>query len=76
MSKNAVIWSQEGCSYCESAKVLLVMRGWEVEEKKIGVNTTKQDFLEANPGLRSVPQIYINGRHVVNGYVGLKELLG
>ena len=76
MTKTAVIWTQKGCSYCESAKVLLNMRGWTVEEKKIGDNVTKAEFSEANPDKTTVPQIYLNGNHIPNGYVGLRDLLG
>lgn len=76
MSKTAVIWTQKNCSYCESAKVLLSMRGWDIEEKRIGENATKADFIEANPDSTTVPQVFLNGKHIPNGYAGLRDLLG
>ena len=50
-------------------------QGYEVEERKIGFTYTKEQFFEANPGARSVPQIYLNEELVPGGYVGLKAML-
>lgn len=75
MSKQAVVWSQFNCPYCDMAKTLLQLRGWTIEEKIIGDNVTKLDFIEANPNKRSVPQIFLNG-NPIGGYEDLKALLG
>lgn len=75
MSKKAVVWSQPNCPYCDMAKKLLESQGYEVEERKIGFTYTKEQFFEANPGARSVPQIYLNEELVPGGYSGLKAML-
>lgn len=72
LSKNAVVWGQEGCQYCVEAKALLEARGFEVEYRKIGEGWTKEQFAAANPGARSVPQIYI-GNKLIGAYPHLRE---
>ena len=74
--KKAVVWSQEYCSYCESAKNLLLSYGYEVEERKIGhgEDWTKQDLIEAVPHARSVPQVFI-GDTYIGGFNELRKTL-
>ena len=71
----AIIWSQKGCQYCETAKTLLETRGVDVEERKIGEGTwTKNDLINAVPNARSVPQIFIDGKYI-GGYNNLVDVL-
>lgn len=72
----AVVWTQTNCQYCGMAKALLTSRGFEVEEREIGLGKTwtKKDLLDVVPDARSVPQIFIDGNYV-GGYGQLKELL-
>lgn len=74
--KKAVVWSQEYCSYCESAKNLLLSYGYEVEERKIGHDEdwSKQDLIEAVPHARSVPQVFI-GDTYIGGFNELRKTL-
>ena len=74
--KTAVVWSQENCSYCKSAKDLLKTYGFEVEERKIGEgeNYTKKDLLDAVPHARSVPQIFVGNKYI-GGFNELRRLL-
>lgn len=60
----AVIWSKPMCPYCDQAKNLLAIKGYEIEEKKIGDGYYKEDLLEAVPNARTVPQIFINGEYI------------
>ncbi len=76
MSNNAIVWSQPNCQYCDMAKLLLKSKGYTVEERVVSVTHTKEQLLQAVPGARSVPQIFVNGKLVTNGYNGLKEMLG
>lgn len=70
----AVIWSKYNCPFCDQAKLLLGSKEIQYEERKIGDGWTKEDLLEAVPGARSVPQIFIDNR-LVGGYNDLvKEL--
>lgn len=77
MSKNkATIWGNaSNCPYCDKAEALLNSKGWEVEYYKIGKNVTKDMFLERFPGIRTVPQIELNGIHI-GGYSDLCVYFG
>lgn len=66
----ATIWSKDQCPYCDQAKLMFDMKGIQYEEKKIGVNASKEELLEAVPTARSVPQIFIDDEFVG----GVKEL--
>ena len=68
---NAVIWSKPACSYCDQAKALLKMKGVEFEERKLGPEWTKEQLLEAVPGARSVPQIFLDGK-LIGGFTELR----
>jgi glutaredoxin len=70
----AVIWSKFMCPYCDQAKMLLRKHGYEVEEKKVGDGYLKEDLLEAVPGARTVPQIFIENEYV-GGFEELKKKL-
>ena len=70
----AIIWSKYHCPYCDQAKALLQQQGIQFEEKKIGDGYTKEELLEAVPGARSVPQIFI-GDELIGGFTELKKHL-
>jgi glutaredoxin 3 len=70
----AVIWSKDQCTYCLQAITLLVQKGIEYEEKKIGAGYTKEDLLEAVPTARTVPQIFLDGE-LVGGFTELRAKL-
>jgi glutaredoxin len=67
----AVVWSKPMCPYCDQAKALLRNNGYEVEERKIGDGYLKEDLLEAVPGARSVPQIFLD-EELIGGFNELK----
>lgn len=61
----AIIWSKTGCPYCDQAKAMLVRNGIKVEERNISLGEwTKEQLLEAVPGVRTVPQIFLHGEYV------------
>jgi glutaredoxin len=61
---NAIVWSSVGCTWCEKAKALLKSKGIAYEERKIGSGYQKEDLLEAVPGARTVPQIFLDGEYI------------
>lgn len=71
-STNAIVYSQDNCQGCETAKALLRQYNFNVEERMLNATGpwTKKTLLEHLPGVRSVPQIVIGDTHVG----GLKEL--
>ncbi len=53
------------------AEQYLQARGYEITTKKIGGNVTVEEFFASVPeGVKTVPQIYINGNYV-GGYTEL-----
>ncbi len=67
---NIVVWSKDNCPHCTQAKEMLANKNFGFEEKKIGRDVTREDLLEAVPNARSVPQIFMYGKHIG----GLKDL--
>ena len=70
----SIIYSKYDCPYCDKAKSLLLLKGYEIEERKIGDGYTKEDLLEAVPLARSVPQIFI-GEKYIGGYFDLEQYI-
>lgn len=71
---STVVWGKDGCAFCDQAIRLLKTHGIEFEERKLGHGWTKEDLLEAVPGARTVPQIFINDR-LIGGFNELKQHL-
>lgn len=71
----AIVWSQQGCQYCDMAVALLKARNCDVEIRKIGTEAwTKKDLIEAVPMARSVPQIFIDNKYI-GGYKELVDIV-
>ena len=71
----AIVWSKPMCPFCDKAKNLLKTKGIEYEERNIAHGTwTVQQLQEAVPGVRTVPQIFVDDAYV-GGYQELKTLL-
>ncbi len=67
----AVVWSKYHCPFCDQAKMLLTQRGIAFEERKIGDGYTREELLEAVPGARTVPQIFLDEK-LIGGFTELK----
>jgi glutaredoxin 3 len=68
------IYTKFGCPYCARAKALLGAKGVDYEEYEINSAPGKRDeMLERSNGGQTVPQIFIDGRHV-GGSDDLAEL--
>ena len=69
----AIIRTKTVCPYCVNAKNLLKMKGIEYEERNIQEGTwTREQLLEAVPGARTVPQVFIDGE-LIGTYDHLRE---
>ena len=68
----AIVWSKPSCPYCVMAKKLLERKGYEIEERVIGLGFTKTQLLEAVPMARTVPQVFLDGEHI-GGYDDLEK---
>ncbi|PWK92782.1 glutaredoxin 3 [Fulvimonas soli] len=62
------IFSTAVCPYCVAAKNLLRAKGLEWSEVRVDSDPAQRELmLERSGGRRTVPQIFVNGRHV-GGY--------
>lgn len=57
------VFTKVGCPYCARAKALLKERGMDYEEIVLGQGATVRS-LKAVTGATSVPQVFIDGKHV------------
>jgi glutaredoxin 3 len=64
----AEIYTTAICPYCVAAKNFLKNRGFDYSEVRVDREPGKrEEMLLRSAGLRSVPQIFVNGVHV-GGY--------
>ena len=67
------VYSKNNCPFCVQAKSLLQLKGVEFEEVKIDESTEAREFI-VGEGHRTVPQIYQDGKLLVEGgFQGLKK---
>jgi len=60
-----IMYTKDYCPHCKRAKQLLEIKKQQVIEVDITNDSAKQqEMLEKAPGVRTVPQIFINGQHV------------
>ena len=69
-----VIWSKNGCTYCEKAKALLKAKDIAFEERNINTGWTKEQLLEAVPTARTLPQIFLDDNYI-GGFTELRKHL-
>jgi glutaredoxin 3 len=63
----AIVWSKDGCSYCEQAKSMLKRSGIPYEERNLTSGQWTVDQLREDvPGAKTVPQIFLHGEYVGN----------
>lgn len=65
MSAIIVMYVTQICPYCERAKSLLRQKG--VAVKLVDVSNDpflRQEMIDRSNGMKTVPQIFINGQHV------------
>lgn len=69
-----LLYTTPFCGYCRAAKTLLRNKGFEFEEIDVAFDAEKRtEMIERALGRRTVPQIFIHGRHV-GGYDELAAL--
>lgn len=72
MTHKNIIYTKDNCPFCVQAKNLFSLKGESYQEMKIGVDLTREEFMETFPDVRTVPFIIINEEHV-GGYDKLVE---
>lgn len=74
MIASIIIYSTLTCPYCANAKALLEKKGAEYKEIYVDKEPGKLDeMVSKSEGLTTVPQIFINGKHI-GGFDDLKKL--
>jgi len=68
-----IVYSQPFCGYCTAAKRLLKEKGAEYSEVDVMFEAGRRDEMIERRGRRTVPQIFIDGRHI-GGYDDLSAL--
>jgi glutaredoxin 3 len=69
-----LIYTTPFCGYCRAAKTLLGNKALDFEEIDVAFDAEKRaEMIQRARGLRTVPQIFIHGRHV-GGYDELAAL--
>ena len=72
--REVTVYSTPFCGYCGAAKRLLTNKGTEFTEIDVGFDAArKTEMLGRSGGRRTVPQIFIDGRHV-GGFDDLSAL--
>ena len=69
-----VIYTQDNCIHCNSAKREFETRGWKYTSHNIKHTDNYDNLKELLPEVKTVPQIWINERYV-GGYDQLMEWL-
>ncbi len=59
-----VVFTTRFCGYCLRAKALLERKGIDYQEIPVDTDREARRRMERLAGARSVPQIFIHGRHV------------
>lgn len=68
---NIIVWSKEGCSYCEEVKEYLEGKDLAYKSVDITKHDDRRDILEAKYGVRYVPVVEIGQG---NAFEGVTEL--
>ncbi len=72
--EKVLLYTMDGCPFCERAKALLKQRGVPFEEKRVDLdNDAEWDRLYKLSGMKTMPQIFA-GEKLVGGYTELAAL--
>lgn len=70
---NIEIYTKQHCPYCDRAKQLLTHKNVTWTEYAIDEDEDKREEMMRRSGLRTVPQIFINGKSI-GGFDDLNKL--
>eukprot|EP00898_Chlorokybus_atmophyticus_P007652 jgi/Chlat1/7889/Chrsp66S09179 len=63
-SPSVVIYTTQACNFCKKSKALLKEKGIEYQEVDVVSDRTLLERLQKVTGRKTVPQIYIQGKHL------------
>ena len=64
------LYTKKRCPYCTSAKIWLRQRDYVFEEISLDNPKDQTKFITENPNHKTVPQIYVGGKHI-GGFIEL-----
>lgn len=64
------IYSRDDCVWCDRAAALCKAKGLVYTVLKLGIDYEVEDFTSHFPYAKTVPQIYLDGKHI-GGYLSL-----
>ena len=70
---HVVMYCSDTCPFCKNAERLLTKKGVEIDKKDVDKDPALWDEIEAKTGRDTVPQIFINDKHI-GGFDDLSEL--
>ncbi len=71
---NIIMYTSAVCPYCMNAERLLANKGvTEINKVRVDLQPEKRDEMIEKTGRRTVPQIFIDGRHI-GGFDDLRAL--
>ena len=74
MATTIIIYSSLTCPYCDHAKDLLDNKGLAYKEINVDQDPKQlKEMVERSDGRRTVPQIFIDGKHI-GGFDDLRRL--
>jgi len=71
--KKIEIYTTKVCPYCRKAKALLDKKELAYEEISVDSDTEREKMIERTGGVRSVPQIFVDGALLPGGCDGLYD---
>ncbi len=71
---NIIVYTSNNCTFCNSAKNLLERKKLKYKEVNVSLNNSlKEKMIKETNGLMTVPQIFINKKHI-GGFDELNNL--
>jgi glutaredoxin 3 len=64
MTASVVMYCTAACPFCRSAERLLLEKGAQIDKIRVDLEPTRRSEMMQRSGRRTVPQIWIGGRHV------------
>jgi glutaredoxin 3 len=74
MEDKVVIYGKPRCPFCDKAKAVSEMKGFDYEYKLLDADYTQEEFFEQFPTARTFPQIVVGETHV-GGYTEFAKFL-
>lgn len=70
---HVIMYCSDTCPFCKNAERLLTKKGVAIDKRSVDDDPALWDEIEEKTGRDTVPQIFINGRHI-GGFDDLSEL--